>query len=118
MSRWTIELENLKDLINAMGIVGTAMVDRWSWGLLRHTSSVLLDQQAPAAVRNAVCEAIEAMKGTGFRICMCGVRLVPSVGNVTLSNYQVIKQSPNNKLRKRYHSTSLEYKFHVLDDLN
>jgi cation diffusion facilitator family transporter len=47
----------------AMGIVGAAMVARWSWGLLRHTSRVLLDQQAPAAVRNAVREAIEAHEG-------------------------------------------------------
>jgi len=46
-----------------MGIVGAAMVARWSWGLLRHTSCVLLDKQAPAAVRNAVREAIEAHEG-------------------------------------------------------
>ena len=47
----------------AMGIVGAVMVARWSWGLLRNTSHVLLDKQAPEAVRNAVREAIEAHDG-------------------------------------------------------
>jgi cation diffusion facilitator family transporter len=43
-----------------MGIVGAALVTRWSLGLLRSTTSVLLDRQAPEAVRRAVREAIEA----------------------------------------------------------
>jgi cation diffusion facilitator family transporter len=47
----------------AMGIVGAVMIARWSWGLLRETSRVLLDQQAPEAVRNTVREAIEARDG-------------------------------------------------------
>jgi cation diffusion facilitator family transporter len=44
----------------AMGIVGALLVARWSWGLLRATSHVLLDRQAPAAIRNGVRDAIEA----------------------------------------------------------
>jgi cation diffusion facilitator family transporter len=47
----------------AMGIVGAVMVARWAWDLLRNTSHVLLDKQAPEAVRNAVREAIEAHGG-------------------------------------------------------
>ncbi len=43
----------------AMGIVGAALVAQWSWNLLRNTSQVLLDRQAPETVRNTVCEAIE-----------------------------------------------------------
>jgi len=31
-----------------MGIVGSILVARWSWGLMRDTSAVLLDRQAPA----------------------------------------------------------------------
>lgn len=31
----------------AMGIVGAALITRWSWGLLRDSGRVLLDQQAP-----------------------------------------------------------------------
>ena len=41
-----------------MGIVGAALVSRWAWGLLKDTSGVLLDWQAPedslALVRNTI----------------------------------------------------------------
>jgi cation diffusion facilitator family transporter len=47
----------------AMGIVGAVMIARWSWLLLRSTSHVLLDKQAPEALRHAVREAIEARGG-------------------------------------------------------
>jgi cation diffusion facilitator family transporter len=43
-----------------MGIVGAVLVTRWSWGLLRQTSRVLLDHQAPAPLREAIREAIES----------------------------------------------------------
>ena len=42
-----------------LGIVGAALVARWSWGLLRDTSHVLLDRQAPATIRDAVRHALE-----------------------------------------------------------
>jgi cation diffusion facilitator family transporter len=42
----------------AMGIVGAALVTRWSWTLLRDTGGVLLDKQAPdklcTTIRNAL----------------------------------------------------------------
>lgn len=44
----------------AMGIVGAAVIARWSWGLLRDTGRVLLDREAPADLREAVRGAIEA----------------------------------------------------------
>ena len=44
----------------AMGVVGSLLVARWSWGLLRQTSRVLLDYQAPEAVQQQVRSAIEA----------------------------------------------------------
>jgi len=43
-----------------VGIVGAVLVARWSWGLLRQTSQVLLDHQAPAGVRESIREAIES----------------------------------------------------------
>jgi len=43
-----------------MGIVGAVLVTRWSWGLLRQTSRVLLDYQAPEALREAIRNAIES----------------------------------------------------------
>ena len=41
-----------------MGIVGGILVARWSWGLLRGTSRVLVDRQAPDSVLEKVREAI------------------------------------------------------------
>jgi len=43
-----------------MGVVGSLLVARWSWGLLRQTSGVLLDQQAPAEALERARGAIEA----------------------------------------------------------
>jgi len=42
-----------------MGIVGAVLVARWSLGLLRATSGVLLDRQAPANVGDSIREAVE-----------------------------------------------------------
>jgi cation diffusion facilitator family transporter len=44
----------------AMGIVGGALVARWSWRLLRDTGSVLLDRQAPDPVLETIAGALEA----------------------------------------------------------
>ena len=49
----------------AMGIVGGLLVARWSWGLLRGTSRVLVDRQAPDSVLDAVRRAIT---GNSLRI--------------------------------------------------
>ena len=46
-----------------MGIAGSLLVARWSWGLLRQTSRVLLDHQAPAVVVEAVRSALEDQGG-------------------------------------------------------
>lgn len=47
----------------AMGIVGAVLVSRWSVGLLRETSHVLLDRQAPQELRRRVREAMELAPG-------------------------------------------------------
>jgi cation diffusion facilitator family transporter len=44
-----------------MGLLGAALVTRWSWGLLRDTSRILLDHQAPEEVLRAVREAVEGV---------------------------------------------------------
>ena len=44
----------------AMGIVGAALVARWSYGLIRDSGSVLLDEQADAAELDALRQAMEA----------------------------------------------------------
>ncbi len=43
-----------------MGIIGAILVARWSWGLLRDTSGVLLDRQVPTKLREKVQHAIES----------------------------------------------------------
>ena len=44
----------------AMGIVGALLILRWSVGLLRSTSSVLLDMKVPDKIEEAVKTAVEA----------------------------------------------------------
>ncbi|MHB1047674.1 MAG: CDF family Co(II)/Ni(II) efflux transporter DmeF [Thermoanaerobaculia bacterium] len=46
-----------------IGIVGAAVITRWSVGLLRESGHVLLDRQAPAPLLSAIREAIEARAG-------------------------------------------------------
>jgi cation diffusion facilitator family transporter len=46
-----------------MGIVGAILVARWSLGLLRSTSAVLLDRTAPAEICEAIRKSIEAVDG-------------------------------------------------------
>lgn len=43
----------------AMGILGAILVGRWSWGLVRSTSGILLDRQGPAEIRRAIRDSIE-----------------------------------------------------------
>lgn len=42
-----------------MGVVGAGLVTHWSWGLIRSSSHVLLDMEAPAVVRQTIRSAIE-----------------------------------------------------------
>ncbi len=43
-----------------MGIVGSLVIARWSYSLLRDTSGVLLDAEVPAERRDDIRAAIEA----------------------------------------------------------
>ena len=43
-----------------MGIVGAILVSRWSWGLLKSTSGILLDEQGSSALQHSIREAIES----------------------------------------------------------
>lgn len=43
-----------------MGIVGAILVARWSLGLLRSSSAVLLDRRGPQNIRRAIRQSIEA----------------------------------------------------------
>ena len=48
----------------AMGIVGAVLVSRWAWGLLRDSSSTLLDRQAPDTVRDGIRRSVESLGDT------------------------------------------------------
>lgn len=56
----------------AMGIVGAILVARWSMGLLRSTSGVLLDRQAPAQVGDAIREAVARDSTPRLPTCTSG----------------------------------------------
>lgn len=43
-----------------MGIVGAILVARWSWGLLRDSSAILLDQQGSAELRQRIHASLES----------------------------------------------------------
>jgi len=42
-----------------MGLVGAAVIGRWSWGLMRDTGAVLLDATSTTDLEGEVREAIE-----------------------------------------------------------
>lgn len=46
-----------------MGLVGAVLVSRWSWNLLKDTSHILLDKQAPPEMQRIVKKAIEQKNG-------------------------------------------------------
>jgi Co/Zn/Cd efflux system component len=46
-----------------MGVVGAILVARWSTGLLRTTSRVLLDHQGPDSIRHAIRQNLEKLTG-------------------------------------------------------
>jgi Co/Zn/Cd efflux system component len=43
-----------------MGIVGAVLVARWSIGLMRSSSTVLLDRRGPSGIRERIVQCIEA----------------------------------------------------------
>ncbi|WP_019528871.1 CDF family Co(II)/Ni(II) efflux transporter DmeF [Dasania marina] len=47
-----------------MGVVGAILIARWSYGLLRTTSAVLLDKQAPKLLREEIRTALESDEDT------------------------------------------------------
>ena len=53
----------LKWLDPVMGVDGAILVARWSTGLLRTTSRVLLDHQGPDSIRNAIRQNLEELAG-------------------------------------------------------
>lgn len=69
----------------AMGVVGAVLVGRWSLGLLRTTSVVLLDREGPDDLRDLIKRRIEADEGnriTDLHLWAVGPRLYSAVLSV------------------------------------
>jgi cation diffusion facilitator family transporter len=65
-----------------MGIVGAVLVARWSVGLLRETSAVLLDRSASEQVRDEIRASLEAVDGnrvTDLHVWCIGLNLYAAV---------------------------------------
>ena len=68
-----------------MGVVGAVLVARWSLGLLRTTSVVLLDREGPDDMRDAIKRRIEEDEGnrvTDLHLWAVGPRLYSAVVGV------------------------------------
>lgn len=77
-----------------MGIVGSVLVARWSWGLLKSTSAILLDEQAPDHRQQAIIEAIEAESGN--RVVDLHLWTVgPNVHSASLSIVTTVPKPPD-----------------------
>jgi cation diffusion facilitator family transporter len=68
-----------------MGIVGAVLVGRWSLGLLRSTSVVLLDREGPDDIRGLVKRRIESVDGnrvTDLHLWAVGPRMYSAIVSV------------------------------------
>ena len=78
----------------AMGIVGAILVARWSLGLIRDTSGVLLDHQAPDAIlekTRASIEEVDDNRISDLHIWSIG----PSIYSATISVVSDVPQQPD-----------------------
>jgi len=74
-----------------MGIVGAALVTRWSYGLIRDSAKVLLDRQAPSAVLSAIRNAIERNQSDRITDLHCW-----SIGQgIYAADIAVVSDQPN-----------------------
>jgi cation diffusion facilitator family transporter len=75
----------------AMGVVGAVLVGRWSVGLLRTTSVVLLDREGPDDLRNVIkrrIEADESNRVTDLHVWAVGPRLYSAALSVATDRPQ------------------------------
>jgi cation diffusion facilitator family transporter len=69
-----------------MGIVGSFLVARWSLGLIRTTSGVLLDKQGPASLQDkikSILEENDETKVTDLHIWSIGPRIYSVIISIT-----------------------------------
>lgn len=78
----------------AMGVVGAILVAKWSWGLLKDTSRVLLDEQAPQNIQKAIRESVE-QKDDNLIADLHVWSIGPNIYTAALSIVTDTPQSPN-----------------------
>lgn len=76
-----------------MGIVGSILVARWSWGLLKSTSAILLDEQAPEHKQDAIRKAIESEPGNRI-VDMHVWTLGPNITAASLTIVTTVPRAP------------------------
>lgn len=81
-----------------MGVVGAILVSRWSWGLLKDTSSVLLDKQALPQLEKSIKEAIEQKDGNRI----ADLHVSPIGPNIYAAAISIVTDKP--KLPEHYKS--------------
>ncbi|HET7752942.1 MAG TPA: CDF family Co(II)/Ni(II) efflux transporter DmeF [Anaeromyxobacteraceae bacterium] len=72
-----------------MGLVGSVVIARWSFGLLRDTSAVLLDAEVAADRRDAIRAAVEARSGdrvADLHVWRVGPRHLAAIVSVVTSD--------------------------------
>ena len=71
-----------------MGIVGAALVSRWSYGLLRDTSEILLDRQGHDALCDRICESIaqDDEQVTDLHVWSVGPNIHAAIGSLATND--------------------------------
>ena len=75
-----------------MGIVGAILVARWSIGLLKTTSAILLDEQGPMVTQQAIRDSIESDPGNKI-VDLHLWTVAPGIYSVIIS---IVSRSPQN----------------------
>ena len=97
-----------------MGIVGAAVITRWSYGLMRDTSRILLDSTASEGIRSAILSAIE--KDPDSRIVDMHVwYLGPNHFSASLS---VVTHHPNTPEFYKHLLSDIPQLAHVMVEVN
>ena len=86
-----------------MGIVGAVLIARWSLGLLRSTSAILLDRQAPEKIQAKVRNSIE--RDSEDRVADLHIWSIgPSIHAVEITIVSPEPKSPNESRTSRWAS--------------
>lgn len=91
-----------------MGIVGAILVARWSWGLLKSTSAILLDEQVSDEQQEVIRQTIE--EEAGNRVVDLHLWTVgPNVQAASLTVVSTVPKSPEHYKKQLRHVTDVDH---------